>query len=190
MDQTDDKTKARALETYLVASVRLGDRQAVAQLVLLRGPRLYSHAMRLLGQADEARDVVQEAWIDILRGLKGLREEAAFPAWATRIVSRKAARLIARKQADRQTTAALAAEPAPPAQPNAQDLEAHDLVRLAITGLPAGQSAAIALFYLEDMSVAEVATALDIPPGTVKTRLMHARRKLRETLKEVYDDQT
>jgi RNA polymerase sigma-70 factor (ECF subfamily) len=46
--------------------------------------------------------------------------------------------------------------------------------------LPPEHQAAIALFYLEDMSVAEVAVALDVPAGTVKTRLMHARRKLRD----------
>ena len=49
-------------------------------------------------------------------------------------------------------------------------------------GAAAGARAAIALFYLEDMSVAEMAVALDVPAGTVKTRLMHARRKLRAAL--------
>ncbi len=55
-------------------------------------------------------------------------------------------------------------------------------MRRAIKTLPPEQQAAIALFYLEDMSVAEVAVALDVPAGTVKTRLMHARRKLRDAL--------
>ena len=55
-------------------------------------------------------------------------------------------------------------------------------MRRAIRTLPPEQQAAIALFYLEDMSVAEVAVALDVPAGTVKTRLMHARRKLRGAL--------
>jgi DNA-directed RNA polymerase specialized sigma24 family protein len=48
-----------------------------------------------------------------------------------------------------------------------------------MVALPAGQRAAIALFHIEDMSVAEVAVALDVPAGTVKTRLMNARAKLR-----------
>ena len=49
----------------------------------------------------------------------------------------------------------------------------------AIQSLPHDQRATIALFYLEELSVAEVAVALDVPAGTVKTRLMHARHKLR-----------
>ena len=51
---------------------------------------------------------------------------------------------------------------------------------LAAERLPPEQRAAIALFHIEDMSVAEVAVALDVPAGTVKTRLMTARAKLRE----------
>ena len=55
-------------------------------------------------------------------------------------------------------------------------------LRAAIAALPADHRSAIALFYLEDMSVAEIAVALTMPAGTVKTRLMHARRKLRAAL--------
>lgn len=53
----------------------------------------------------------------------------------------------------------------------------------AIVGLPANQRAAVALFYLEGFSVAEIAAATGVPAGTVKTRLMHARTKLRAALK-------
>ena len=61
-------------------------------------------------------------------------------------------------------------------------------VRRAIRSLPPAQAAAISLFYLEDMSIAEVAVALDVPPGTVKTRLMHARSKLNKALKGTGDE--
>lgn len=55
-------------------------------------------------------------------------------------------------------------------------------MRSAMRELPAEQRAAIALFHLEELSVAEVAVALDVPVGTVKTRLMNARRRLRAAL--------
>ena len=55
-------------------------------------------------------------------------------------------------------------------------------LRAAMATLPAEQRAAIALFYTEDFSVAEIAAALNVPAGTVKTRLMHARRKLRAAM--------
>jgi RNA polymerase sigma-70 factor (ECF subfamily) len=60
--------------------------------------------------------------------------------------------------------------------------DAEPLAR-AITGLPPEQRATVALFYIEDFSVAEIAAAMSVPAGTVKTRLMHARTKLRTALK-------
>jgi RNA polymerase sigma factor (sigma-70 family) len=87
--------------------------------------------------------------------------------------------------------AAYAAEPAEIAAPNGGE-RASDAARLAraMSSLPPDQRAAIALFYLEDLSVAEIAVALDVPSGTVKTRLMRAREKLRRTLnlKETADE--
>ena len=58
------------------------------------------------------------------------------------------------------------------------------IVQAAIAELPPAQRAALALFYIEGLGVAEIAIALDVPPGTVKTRLMHARRKVRARLEE------
>ena len=63
-------------------------------------------------------------------------------------------------------------------------------MRHAISRLPPDQAATIALFYLDDLTVTEVATALDVPMGTVKTRLMHARRKLRALLEGENNGQT
>lgn len=172
----------RVLEDYLVTSVRLGDRSAMEKLVDLRGPRLLAHAVRLLGDVEEARDAVQEAWIDIFHGVRNLQDVRAFQAWATRIVSRRCARVIRNKQDQR----ALRQEFAVNADHQVNETgtaaaEAADMHR-AIAALPAEQAATIALFYLEDMSVAEVSIALDVPVGTVKSRLMHARAKLKQVL--------
>ena len=171
--------KDKALEGYLVAAARTGDRASLARLVRLRGPRLTAHAVRLLGDVDEARDVVQDAWIEILRGLHSLRDDAAFLPWALRIVTRRVARVIKGRQQHRKLAADFAAETeniSPEAGPDA--VQAAE-IRRAIASLPPDQAATIALFYLEDMGVADVALALDVPVGTIKTRLMHARTKLR-----------
>ncbi|WP_288924712.1 RNA polymerase sigma factor [uncultured Maritimibacter sp.] len=175
-------TRIRALEAYLVASARAGDTRALSRLVELRGGRLMAHAVRLLGDREVARDVVQEAWVEILRGLRSLRDDHAFLPWALRIVTRRVAREIRRRQRGRALEAAVASETdlsVDEAGPVASDAAK---VRAAIAALPRDQAATVALFYLEDLSVGEVATALDVPVGTVKTRLMHARRKLRDLL--------
>ncbi len=174
-----ETSSERLLDEYLVASARVGDRKALALLVRRWNGRLLGHAWRLLGDTELARETVQEGWSEIVRGLPRLADTRAFPAWAYRIVSRRAARLIQRVRRDRRLIDAMEREPRDAFV--APDEEAKDTARLrqAIAALPAGQRAAIALFHLEEMSVAEVAVALDVPAGTVKTRLMSARAKLR-----------
>lgn len=178
------------LEEYLVASARLGDRVALSRLVSIRGPRLLAHAGRLLGDAEDARDVVQEAWIDIVKGLGSLRDDRAFVAWANQIVTRKCARVIRNHQARRTLADEVACAPAAPFADAAAAAADAGTVRAAIRALPRDQPATMALFYLEDMSVRDVARSLDIPVGTVKTRLMHARAKLRSSLNGGSDEQT
>ena len=175
------REKERILDAYLVVSARLGDSRALENLVRRWNGKLIAHAWRLLGEREGAKDAVQEAWTEVLRGLSRLRDDDAFPAWAYRIVSRRCARHIGRMRGDRRLAEEIAAAPAEEciAEPASLDVEA---LQRAIRSLPPEQQAAIALFYLEDMSVAEVAVALDVPAGTVKTRLMHARHKLRGVL--------
>lgn len=181
----------RIFDEYLVASARLGDRHAWERLVTRWQPRLVRHAWRLTGHAEQARDVVQEAWLDIFRGLRRLDDVAAFPAWALQVVTRRCQRVFRDARRERGGLAGLAAEAAI-AEPQAATGElAVDLaqVRAAMQALPPPQRAALALFHLENLSVAEIAVALDVPPGTVKTRLMHARRKIRARIEGESDEQ-
>ena len=173
--------RERVLDAYLVASARVGDREALAMLARRWDGKLLAHAWRLLRDGEAAKDAVQEGWAEILPGLSRLRDEGAFAAWAYRIVSRRCARQVRRRQTERRLTEELATAPAEEGTAAESALD-EEVVRKAIAALPPEQQAAIALFYLEDMSVAEVAVALDVPAGTVKTRLMHARRKLRGAL--------
>jgi RNA polymerase sigma-70 factor (ECF subfamily) len=172
----------RRIDEYLVACARLGDRAALGRLAIRWQKRLLVHAWRLLGDDAAAEDAVQEAWLEIVRGIGRLQDTAAFPAWAYRIVTRRCARFIARAQRGRQLETALSTQME---EPTADEVAASDieLVRRMIRQLPGAQQAAVALFYLEEMSVAEVAVALDVPSGTVKTRLMHARARLRNAIK-------
>lgn len=175
------KTKERILDDYLVAAARLGDRRAFELLARRWNRKFLAHAWRLLTDRESAEDAVQEAWVEIARSIGKLKDDRAFPAWAYRIVSRRCAKLIGRAQRQRQLEEAVLAEPTM----QTSDAEAAtdiEKLRAAIRTLPAGQRAAVALFHLEEMSISEVAVALDIPAGTVKTRLMHARHKLRAVL--------
>lgn len=178
-----DRTREQLLDEYLVASARLGDRKAFDLLARRWGRKLLAHAWRLTGDVDLAREAAQDGWIEIVRGLGRLRDERAFPAWAYQIVSRRCARQVGRLRRERALAAAVAVEPvAGDAVPETPDPGASARLQAALAALPQAQRATVALFYLEDMGVAEVAMALNVPAGTVKTRLMHARRSLRAVL--------
>lgn len=179
-----DRRADRILDEYLAASARAGDRAALGKLAARWERRLVRHAFRLSGDIEDARDIAQDAWLDIARGIRRLDDCAAFPAFAFRIVTRRAADRVRRSKSARRALAAFAAEPRK-AFETSEAVEAQASTRAvnaALAGLSADQRAAIALFYLEDLSVAEIAAALGVPAGTVKTRLMAARDKLKTAL--------
>lgn len=178
-----DRTREQLLDEFLVASARLGDRKSFDMLARRWGKKLLAHAWRLTGDVDLAREAAQDGWIEIVRGLGRLRDERAFPAWAFQIVTRRCARQIGRLRRERTLVAAVATEPLFDMEPpEAGDPGREARLKAALAMLPEAQRAAVGLFYLEDLSVAEVAIALNVPAGTVKTRLMHARRSLRAVL--------
>lgn len=173
----------RLLDEYLVVAARAGDQRAFADLVRRWHRRFSAHAWRLLGDDEAASDVVQSGWLEIARGLSRLQDERAFPAWAYRIISRRCAQHIAGLRGRRELARAVLAEPAADAvQPDLEMRGEVQRLHAAIRSLPAPQRAAVALFHFEDLSIPEIAVALDVPAGTIKTRLMHARRRLRAVL--------
>lgn len=171
----------RMIDEYLVLASRAGDREAFEALARRWQKKLIAHAWRLTGDTETAKDAVQAGWIEIVRGLHRLQDEKAFPAWAYRIISRRCAKHIGRTIKQREMSAELARQPEVEIDNGTARVDAERL-RMAIRILPPEQRSAIALFHFEEMSVAEVAVALNVPAGTVKTRLMHARRKLRAVL--------
>lgn len=185
----DRQNKLKTLEALLVLDAKTGDHRAIARLVELRGPRLHAHAVRLSGEHDAAHDILQEAWIQIIRGLPKLKDENAFLPWALCIVSRRVAAHIKTRQKDRKLAQSLGSETMQITEPAHDQCVDINAVRSAIMELPPAQHATIALFYLENMRVADVARALDVPIGTVKTRLMKARKTLRILLEGETDGQ-
>jgi RNA polymerase sigma factor (sigma-70 family) len=179
-----NRDSERIYDEYLVAAAVTGDRPALSRLVARWQPRLHRHAWRVLGDPERAKDMVQEAWVDILRGLARLDDVAAFPAWAYRIVTRRCQRCFQRTARDIVDFAADDADAGMQAPHEDAGEFAAEMANVmeAIGKLPALQRAALALFYIEEMSVAQIAIATDVPPGTVKTRLLHARRKVRALL--------
>jgi len=177
----------RLADEWLVLECRAGSREAFEQLVERWQPRLLRHARHLTGQDDAAWDVLQDAWIAIARGLGGLQDVAAFPAWAYTIVTRRAADWVRRRQ--RQPSTSLDAlardDPQQPAALDARPTDAVSLLREALQRMSVDKRTVLELHHLEAFDVAEIATILGIPEGTVKSRLHHARQELRTLIERL-----
>jgi RNA polymerase sigma factor (sigma-70 family) len=175
-------------DAALVRAAREGDKGAFGELVARHRPMLVGLCRRMLGDGRLAEDAAQEAVLQAMVGLDGLERPERFGAWLGGIGLNVCRRWRRDQAREAWSLAALTGGRAGPDQvPDepaelAEAAEAARRVRWAVARLPAGQRAAVVLFYLVGMAHREVAAALGIGVGAVKTRLHKGRAALREEL--------
>ena len=176
----------RIFDEYLVLTSQAGSREALDQLVRRWTPRLLRHASNMLGPGDDvARDVVQETWFAVVRGMRRLSDPARFPAWIYAIATRKCADAIRRRQRDRRLNSEVILETLTyPANADVSSDDGLDL-RAALAALPRDQRIIVSMFYGDELSVEEIGAALGIPSGTVKSRLFNARGALKALMERM-----
>ena len=177
-----DRDRRDVFDELLVLRCQGGDARALEVLAGRWHQRVLRHAVHLTGHSDAAQDVAQEAWIAIARGIRRLQDPARFRSWAYIIVVHKSRDWIRREQAGRRALHRVADR----SEPSSLGGQSENIARMmeALAELPADQRTILSWFYLEEMSVREIAEALSIPEGTVKSRLYHARNALRECVEE------
>ena len=161
-----------------------GDPSAFEELIERWQERLWRHAWRLTGDEDAAYDVLQESWLAITRGLRRLHDAAAFHGWAYQIVSHKCRDWIRREARRRGLKSTLEEQLLASQREVVARQQRAATLREAIQSLPGADRAILALRYEEEFSTAEIAEILEIPEGTVKSRLYHARNRLRQIMRE------
>jgi RNA polymerase sigma-70 factor (ECF subfamily) len=165
-------------EAALVGRARAGDRAAFDDLVRAHHAALYRLAMRSLGDADEAADLCQHAFVRAFSSMPRFRGEARFRTWLFRI----ALRLLADAWRERARTVRLEPGdevPAPPPREPPADL---DRLRLAIAGLPPRQRAVVELRTYESMTFREVAHVLATTVVAAKVNYHYAVKRLRREM--------
>lgn len=175
----------------LIERAQRGDRDAVNQLVLKHQARAYQFAYRLTGNPDDAADLVAEAFVRVYTALPRFRKDSQFTTWLFRIVTN--CFLDARKKESRRPTDQLEdtwleadakstiVESESPVEASERS-EREEVMQKAIGQLPDYQRAMIVMFHVENLSYEDIAATLDLPIGTVKSRLNRARLALREIL--------
>ncbi len=170
-------------EMALVARARTGDHHAFEVLVREYRDRVLNLARRIVSDADAAQDVAQETFIKAYQQLPRFRGKSKFGTWLYRIAVNEARghlRARRRRQARWEKQATLQTVQPMPAEAGEQ---AGPIVGL-LQELPEKQRVALALFYLQELSVAEIAQAVRAPTGTVKAWLSRGRQRLRELAQE------
>jgi RNA polymerase sigma-70 factor (ECF subfamily) len=168
----------------LAARAQLGDRNALEELLRQLLPPLREHLEGILGDDDQAADVLQDALIIVSRRLGTVRQTEWIRAWAYRIATREALRALRRAHQNRgvplDDMLAVPAVPVTAPDTNQDELLAELPDRLA--ALPAGAQVVLRLHYLHSMTQQEISEALEIPLGTVKSRLAYGLMCLRRSL--------
>jgi RNA polymerase sigma-70 factor (ECF subfamily) len=170
-------------ESWWVLQAQSGSHEALNELYKSVQDPLFRYIVSLVRDQHLAEDILQEVFIRIYRKLRWLREPEAFRAWAYQIASREAFRHLKR---ERHWTDQIRDEATLSAVPTSEHEFPPELVESLpqlVDNLSPASRAVVVLYYLHELSLLETAAVLDIPLGTVKSRLAYGLESLRRNLK-------
>jgi len=197
--ETRTTTLVEQNDADLVRQTLCGNTSAYNGLVMRYQRQVYNLAYRMLGNAEDAGDLVQETFLRAYGALASFRQDASFLTWLYKIASN----LCIDQLRSRKARSALSLdveleegrEPAADSRNSSPEELAirdsvQDVVQRAIVNLPEKYRVVVVMRHLQDMSVEEIANVLDMPTGTVKTHLFRAREMLRGRLRSVLEMET
>jgi RNA polymerase sigma-70 factor (ECF subfamily) len=172
IDRVDNSVE-QLVDEILVMDCQSGRVEALEILVSRWQKRLWQYAYRLTGSAEGAWDVTQESWLGIIKGLRKLHDPASFKAWAYRITTNKSMDWIRKNKAVKQVSIE-------EVQDCKYEQKKDTGVKELLEKIDVRKKVVLSLYYFEQLSVPEISIALNIPRGTVKSRLHVARKELKE----------
>jgi RNA polymerase sigma factor (sigma-70 family) len=171
----------RRLDELLVVRCQLGERPAFDALIKRWHGALWRYLRHLADSDDAASDLAQDTWIRVFRSLVKLREPHKFRAWLFGI-ARRAAMDRLRVRYSQPLRIDLPLEEIAGDEPDVNLEEEFATLEAGVASLPIVERETLSLFYLREFSIDEIGELMDVPVGTVKSRLFRARRLLRQTL--------
>jgi RNA polymerase sigma-70 factor (ECF subfamily) len=178
-DDVDDASQA------LLARLQRADASAITSVYQQHHQAVRVFAQRLVGDVDAAEDLVQDVFVALPRAVTRFRGECALRTFLVSIAVNHAKNHVRAAARRRAALARLAREPEPGSADPHRDAERRQLgdrLMLALDALPLEQRVAVVLAEIEDRTSTEIATIVGAPEGTVRTRIFHAKRKLRELM--------
>jgi RNA polymerase sigma-70 factor (ECF subfamily) len=173
-------------DSQLVAAVAGGDRRSFDLLYRRFYPRLFGYLLNLVGSRELAEEVLDDTMVVVWQKAGSFEQRSKASTWIFGIAYRRALKRLSRRRRERPPTAAddaiheLTAPDSPEADLGRKELRQSMLE--ALGRLSVEQRSVVLLAYFEDLAYPEIATILECPVNTVKTRMFHARRRLRTLL--------
>lgn len=169
----------------LVLKFQGGDHKALDILIKRHQKRLISQAYWYTRDSDLAKDIVQDSWIKAMGKIRKLRDPNRFGSWMMTIVTRRSLDMLRKRQKElgRETEIRKTGASGSSENGKQQNAELRLKLRSAIKELSTEHQMVLRLFYLQEYTLKEISEILNISAGTVKSRLYHAREKLKTLLK-------
>ncbi|TWU39453.1 ECF RNA polymerase sigma factor SigE [Novipirellula artificiosorum] len=168
-----------AVTSELIRGCAAGDRAAMQEIYELCSDRVYSLMVRMVGQQD-ADDVTQQVFMQMFRKLDQFSGESKLETWLYRLATNEALQFIRKRK--RQTLEPIVSEPVSTAPDRRLKSEDIEMLEMGLSRLDPELRAILSLKEEQGLSYNEIAHALEIPEGTVGSRLNRARKELREEL--------
>ena len=191
-DEIDMKLVAPATDEALVAAAKLGNHPAFAELWTRHSNTAFKMAYRIVGNRDDAEDVIQDAWMKAYVHLQRFNGDAKFSTWLTRIAINSALMILRRKRAHPENAMEFADgeswqkwEIADQSRDIEKLYEEHckaERLRQAISCLRPSLRSVVEIYHFNDISVHETASIAGISIAAAKSRLLRARAILRRAL--------
>jgi len=185
----ESRPASDAGEETLVRRAQTGDREAFRALYEKYMDRVFATAYRIAGDRETAADLAQEIFVKVFEELPGFRFGSRFSTWLYRVAANHAINKASETARHARLRARVARErPPAPGEPRPRDRFADERIQAALDGLSVKLRAVTVLRYLEGLSYEEIAEAMDLSVGTVKSRLFLAHATLKEALDELMKD--
>ena len=171
-------------DELLAIRCQLGEPAAFDDLIARWHGPLWAFVRRLTGDDEAAREILQDVWLRVIRGIPRLRDGAKLRAWLFGIARRT---LMDRLREQYATARILDSEvdvDEIATEPSVGEIDDLDLLERSLGALTLLEREAVTLFYLQELSLNDIADALKVPVGTVKSRLFRGRRLLRQRMTE------
>jgi RNA polymerase sigma-70 factor (ECF subfamily) len=174
-------------EKKLLEQAAKGDSEAFSKLFLTYKTLVYRVVYRLLRIQEDVDDAVQQTFIEVFKSLPGYEGKSKFTTWLYRIAVNVSIQHLRKRRSDTISDFDPEILPSESKKDNLEQMELHKQIETALDAIPIKKRVVVVLHDIEERTMEEIAAILNIPLGTVKSRLFHGRDEMRKKLQKIME---